>query len=123
MENNSLDLVKDKKAQIGKRIEGIVGIIITVVVLFLIFASIVPEAQTGGDRFVSDACGDAGCAFDTTTRLCDINSSIEGDGIVCPNAVNSPPLASIFSGSGIIILLLMVFLFIMIIKLVLPKRK
>lgn len=123
MENNTSSLVKDKKGQIGKKINSIIGIIITVIVLFLVFANIAPEAQTGGDRFISDACSDAGCAFDTTTRVCDINSSSEGEGIACDNPVDSPPLASIFSGSGIVIILLMIFLFIMIIRMVIPSRK
>ncbi len=116
-------MFNDKKAQIGKRINAVVGIIITVVVLFLVFAAIVPEAQTGGDRFISDACEDASCSFDTSTRICEINSSSEGEGIVCPNAVNSPPLSGLFSGTGVVIILLMVTLLLGVLSLVIPKRK
>ncbi len=79
--------------------------------------------EAGGDRFVSDACGDAGCAFDTSTRVCEINSSTEGEGIVCPNVVNSPPLSGLFSGTGIVIILLMVGLILLAIRLTLPSRK
>lgn len=121
MESNTQ--IKNKKAQIGSKITPIVGVIISVIVLFLIFSAVVPEAQTAGDRFVSDACGEAGCSFDTSTRVCEINSSIEGEGIACPNVVDSPPLAGLFSGSGIVILLLMVGLLLIVLKFVLPKRK
>ena len=123
MESNSLGLVKSKKAQIGKRINAVIIVIITIVILFQIFSALVPEAQISGDRFISDACSDAGCSFDTSTRVCEINSSSEGEGIACPNAVNSPPLSSIFSGTGIVILLLMVTLLLIVINIVLPKRK
>ncbi len=113
----------NKKAQIGKRIDIVVTTIISIVVLFFLFADLVPEAQSAGTRFQSDACSDAGCAFDTSSNLCDINSSAEGDGIACPIVPQSPPLSSLFGSSGVVIILLMVFLLLIVINIVLPKSR
>ncbi len=117
------ELYKDKKAQIGRRITSVAIVVISIIVLFQIFSELVPEAQAGGDRFVSDACGDAGCSFDTSTRICEINSSSEGEGIVCPNAVNSPPLSTLFSGTGIVIILVMVGLLLVALRLTLFRNR
>ncbi len=117
-------LTKDKKAQVkvnfSKVFLSIVSIIITIIVLFSIFSSLIPEAQNAGDEF-SDAtrCGDAGGFFNTTQTACLTNSSPEGLG----QSFSAIPVASLFSGTGIVILLLMVFLFIGIIRLVMPSRR
>ncbi len=126
MENTLKKFFKRKNAQqLRGRVQTGAVIVISIVVLFQIFATLVPEAQSAGDQF-SDAtkCGEAACFFNSTSAVsCLINSSAEGAGITCPNAVETVPLASVFGGSGVIILLLMVALFLGIIALVMPSRR
>lgn len=116
-----IKLFNTKKAQIGKRIEPAIVVIISVVVLFLVFSSLVPEAQTAGDSLGdAQACSTAGGFFNTSQSACLNGTGIADTGVVGFEGI---PLSGIFSGSGIIILLLMVTLFLGILKLVMPSRK
>lgn len=121
-----MKIIKGKKGQkLSKGINIALTIIISVIVLFQIFTSLTPEAQDAGNRFSDETkCGEAGCFFNSTSPVnCLINSSTEGQGISCPNDVAIVPLASLFGSSGLIILLLVLFLFIMVFKIVIPKRR
>ena len=121
----------NKKAQtLGKKIEAGAIIIIIVVVLFLIYAEMVPEAQTAGDKLnASNRCEAVGCFYNTTTSA---NSSFEGDcannasdsRLACEDPLGSGvPLGGLFKSSGIVFLIIMVGLLIIILKQVLPKGK
>ena len=118
-----------RKGQIGKKIDTAVVLIVSVVVLFLVFAGIVPEAQTAGETMsLSSRCTAVGCIFNETTAS---NSGFEGDCAINSSAERTActdplgqgiPLSGLFSGSGIVILLLMVFLFLGVLKMVLPGK-
>lgn len=116
-----MKLNNSKKAQIGKKIDTAVVLIVSVVVLFLVFAALVPEAQDAGDR-LGDAqlCSNAGGFFNTSQSACLNTSSANNTG---PFAFESIPINSIFSGTGIVIVLLMVALFLGVLKMVMPGRK
>ena len=125
-----MKILSNRKGQIGKKIEVVVIIIISIVVLFQIFAGIVPEAQSAGETMSDEAvCNNAGCFFNETTETgsellgCRINSSIEGNATACNVALQNIPLSGLFSSSGIVILLLMVFLFLGALRIVMPKSK
>ena len=79
----------NKKGQISGKVTEAVTAIILVVVLFLMFAELVPEAQTAGN-------------------------TLNASGV---------PLGSLFSGNGVMILLIMVGLLLTILKVVLPGSK
>lgn len=79
----------NKKGQIAGQVTSAVTSIILVVVLFLMFAELVPEAQTAGNT---------------------LNAS-------------GAPLGSLFTGSGVMILLIMVGLLLTVLKAVLPSSK
>ena len=79
----------NKKGQIAGKVTEAVTAIILVVVLFLMFAELVPEAQTAGN-------------------------SLNASGV---------PLGTLFTGSGVMILLIMVGLLLTILKVVLPSSK
>ena len=115
-----MDLGKKAQINLSGKLTSIVVVIITVVVLFQIFASLVPEAQSAGTE-LSDAtrCADAGRFFNVSQTACLTNSSLEGI-VVSFDAI---PISSIFSSSGVVILLLMVSLFVGVIQLVMPKGK
>lgn len=117
-----MEFIKNKKAQqFRQRINVIVGIIITIVVLFSLFQTLVPEAQSAGNQ-LSDAtrCSDAGGFLNATQALCLNGSNQEDTTVVAFSAI---PIASIFSGTGVVILLLMVFLLLLILGMVLPRRR
>ena len=79
----------NKKGQISSKVTEGVTAIILIVVLFLMFAELVPEAQTAGNT---------------------LNKS-------------GVPLGSLFAGSGVMILLIMVGLLLTVLKVVLPSSK
>lgn len=78
-----------KKGQISGKVTEAVTAIILVVVLFLMFAELVPEAQTAGN-------------------------TLNASGV---------PLGSLFTGNGVMILLIMVGLLLTILSVVLPKSR
>lgn len=79
----------NKKAQISSRVTSAVEAIILIVVLFLLFADLVPEAQSAGNE---------------------LNAS-------------GVPLGTLFTGSGVVILLVMVGLLLTVLSVVLPGRR
>ena len=121
-------LNKKAQTQIGKTVEKGAIVVILVVVLFLIFAALVPEAQVAGDSLnISNRCASVGCFFNETdnglTSLnCRENSSNTSFG--CPNSIGTSgiPLSGLFGGSGIVFLLIMVGLLLIILKAVMPKK-
>ena len=83
------NMFKSKKGQISSRVTSAVEAIILVVVLFLLFADLVPEAQTAGNE---------------------LNAS-------------GVPLGTLFTGSGVVILLIMVGLLLTVLKVVMPGSR
>jgi len=82
-------MLTSKKAQIGSRVTSAVEAIILIVVLFLLFADLVPEAQTAGD-------------------------TLNASGV---------PLGSLFTGQGVVILLIMVGLLLVVLRVVMPSSR
>lgn len=112
------------QVKISKTVTTVLIVIITIIVLFGVFNALVPEVQSSGDRF-SDAtkCAEAGCFNNASlTPACVINSSLEGTG-ACQNPIETIPLGSIFGSSGVVVILVMVFLLIIVLGVVLPKRR
>lgn len=113
----------NKKAQVKltPAITVAVTVIITVIVLFAIFADLVPEAASAGDQLGdANTCSAAGGFFNTSQSAC-LNGTSPAD--TATVAFDAIPLGSIFSGTGIIILLLMVSLFLSVLGLVLGRRR
>ena len=112
------------QVNLTKTVTTVVILIITIIVLFGVFNALVPEVQTSGDRF-SDAtkCAEAGCFSNASlTPACVINSSLEGQG-ACQNPIETIPLGSIFGSTGVVVILVMVFLLLIVLGIVLPSRK
>lgn len=85
---------------------------VIIVVLFKLYAVLVPEAQTAGNE-LSDAsfCGDAGGYYNTTTLVCQ-TSAVN----VTPVSYTGIPLSGLFSGSGLVFIIMMVGLLIIVVK-------
>ena len=123
-------LNKKAQMQISKTVEKGAILVIIVVVLFLIFAALVPEAQTAGDSLnESNRCSSVGCFYNTTTAsqsglTGDCANNISGERLRCSDAIGEGiPLSGLFGGSGIVFLLIMVFLLLTILKIVMPTGK
>jgi len=124
-------MLKNKKAQMGKKIEGVVLVIILVVILFSMYASLVPEVQTAGATFnASYRCTDVGCFYNTTTASNsglteDCANNASGTRETCDNEIGKSgiPLGNLFLRNGIIVMLVMVALVLITLKAVLPKGK
>ena len=94
----------NKKGQaLNKKIEAVAIVIIIVIVLFQLYASLVPEAQTAGDKFnASNRCNDIGCFFNstagTTSNLqgCRANSSVEANKTACASSLQTIPLSGLY---------------------------
>ncbi len=108
----------NKKAQIINKLNPGIFFVVSVIILFSVATVLIPEAQLSGDSFSTNSCTDAGCEFDFNNDICEINSSTEGEGIVCPNPVQRIPLASIFDSNGVVIILIMLFLLFIVLSLV-----
>ena len=83
------NIMKDKRGQISGRVTSAVEAIILIVVLFLLFADLVPEAQAAGNE---------------------LNAS-------------GVPLGTLFTGGGVVILLIMVGLLLTVLKVVMPGSR
>jgi hypothetical protein len=95
-------------------------LLILVVILFSVYATLVPEAQSAGDE-LGDAsmCAGDGGYWNTTLDGCYTNASVSAiaydfDGV---------PLSGLFSSSGLIFLVIMAGLIVLVVTSVMPKKK
>lgn len=84
-----MKFLKNKRGQISTRVTSAVEAIILIVVLFLLYADLVPEAQSSGN-------------------------TLNASGV---------PFGSLFTGSGVVILLIMVGLLLTVLKVVMPGSR
>ena len=111
----------------NKKIEAGAVILILVVVLFLLFSSLVPEAQTAGDKLnVSNRCLAVGCAYNITSSANtdnDCRNNVSDEAVSCPDALGKGiPLSGLFKSSGIVFLIIMFVLLLTILRIVIPKK-
>jgi hypothetical protein len=117
----SVDLVKSKKAQLNTKINTVIVSVITIVILFQIFSTLVPEAQSAGDELGDlQRCSDAGGFYNNTQALC-LNGTNPAD--TAQVTFSAIPISSLFGSSGVAVLLLMILLLMIVLKIIMPKRK
>ena len=104
---------KGKKLTTGMVQSAILALVI-IIVLFGVYAAMVPEAQTAGDSLNdSSRCADVNCYWNSSDIDCyDDNVTSE---VACTESASSLPLASLFGGSGIVFVILMAMLLIVVI--------
>ena len=110
----------NKKGKFGTNtLNTVVLAIVILVVLFASYAAIVPEAQTAGDSMNdSIRCVDVGCAYTAATPGATA-SCINGTGtgnITCQAQAKSIPLSGLFSGTGVVFVIVMAALLILVVK-------
>ena len=97
-----------------KKVNVLVIGIVVVLVLFSLYASLVPSAQAQGDAMNdSNRCATVGCYYNSTAPLCQVNSTSTN---ACTVSNQTIPLSGLFSSSGIVFILMMIGLLIVIIK-------
>ena len=108
---------------LGTVIFGIVAIII----LFSAYSTIVPTAQEAGDSLnESNRCVTVGCVYNLTKLSGDsidcYTANGDADNSSC-SAPNEVPLSSLFSGSGVVFIIIMASLIIVIVRTYIKGKK
>ena len=96
-------------------------VIVILVVLFSAYAAIVPEAQTAGDSMGdSDVCTAAACTYNASgsPSTCQWNTTNTSE---CPNDYDYIPLSGLFSGTGVVFVVVMAALLVLVVKSFLTK--
>ena len=116
-------LSQSQKANLNPKIVGVVVVLLVLLtVILLIYSVLVPEAQTAGDSLnASNQCNDNGCFFNASSAPnCQANQT--NTSIACTLGGASPiPLASLFSSTGVIFVIIMAALLIVLLLAFLPK--
>ncbi len=101
---------------------AIVGLIL-LVILLAIYAVLVPEAQTAGNALnVSNQCQAQSCSYNVSGNISSFKNAncwaTEGDmGVVCAGGEDRTiPLSGLFSGTGVVFVLVMAALIILIVR-------
>ncbi len=116
-----MKLLKSKDGKLNQAvINTAILVIVLLVVLFQIYAAVIPEAQAAGNSLNdSNQCASAGCATRANSTIpfaCVTNVQANlTDAVACPNP-NSIPLSGLFSGTGIVFIIIMAALFILVIR-------
>ena len=119
---------KGKKLTTSVVQSAILGIVI-IIILFGVYAAMVPEAQTAGDSLNdTNRCTDVGCFYNSTRGAlpgnlsCTANNVTVTDSTACAS-INEIPLSSLFGSTGIVFVILMAVLLIVVIIGVLKSAK
>lgn len=96
--------------------------LVILTILFEAFAVIMPLAQDSGDNLnESNQCvNNAGGFWNTTQERCTVE---EGSGTILQTAPGAVPLNALFSGTGIVFIVIMAALLILVVKGLLGKKK
>jgi len=111
-----MKLGKKAKKITAAGVQSAILVIVIIVVLFSVYAAMVPEAQTAGDALNdSNRCGDVGCYWNTSGASgdeCQVNSTSIS---TCTASGESLPLGNIFGSTGVVFVVLMAMLLIVVI--------
>ena len=111
----------DKKGQQLKSsvLGTVVLIIVGLIILFTVYAEIVPIAQEAGDSLnESNQCASNSCFFNATADVCQV---AQGDETICTNP-NVIPLSGLFAGGGVVFIIIMAALLILVVLGLLRQR-
>ena len=117
-----MKLLKSKSGKLNNALITTVMLgLVLIVVVFQVYAALMPSAQAGGDTLgPAGRCEDVGCYYnvsETTCQVADANIS------ACEDTVTLIPLGGLFAGTSVVFVIIMAALLIVVIKSVLPKGK
>lgn len=112
----------NKKGKIStKLLNAAVLAIVLLIVLFEIYATLIPIAQESGNSMNdSNQCASRGCVYNDTDDICYILGNKTGGSCA---ATSSIPLSGLFAGTGVIFVIIMAALLILVVKSYMPKGK
>jgi len=95
--------------------------IVLLVVLFQLYAELIPEAQASGNALNdSNLCGSAGCVYNASNaQVCQV---AVGNFAGCGQTATSIPLSSLFAGTGIVFIIIMAALLILVVLAFMPSK-
>jgi len=117
-----MKLMKSKKGKLSTQMinTAILGIVI-LVVLFKLYAELVPEAGTQGDLMTDEGrCGTEGYVWNSSAENCRL-SNVSGT-VINANTYEIP-LAGLFSSSGLVFIIVMASLVVVVVKAFMPGSK
>lgn len=118
-----MNLGKKAKKLTTAGVQSAILVIVIIVVLFSVYAAMIPEAQTAGDSLNdSNRCADVGCTWNASTPQCTNQSNQSGAG-VCTESAYALPLGGIFGSTGVVFVVLMAMLLIVVIVGLLKSAK
>jgi len=120
-----MKLIRSKKGKLStSMLNTAILAIVLLVVLFQLYAALLPEAQTAGNSLNdSNYCVSQGCVYDgsgASTAFCVNGSGVSN--ISCASSA-SVPLGGLFSGTGVIFVIIMAALLILVVKSFMPGKK
>lgn len=121
----NMKLLKSKTAKINASvIEKAIMSLIVLVVLFVAYGTIMPTAQSAGNSMnQSNQCTAAGCTWNSSITLsCRNATGNESATSTCASGQHVVPLSGLFSGTGVVFLIVMIALILLVVKSYLPKK-
>ena len=109
-------MLKNKKAKISTALLNSLFLgLIVIVVLFQVYAEVIPETQTAGD-LMNDAtrCAGVGCSWNTSNEICYATSNYSA--ATCAAGSQTVPLSSLVISGGVVFTIIMAALIILIVK-------
>jgi len=117
-----MKLLKSKSGKLNSSmVNTVVLALVLIVVVFQVYAELIPTAQTAGNSLnASNRCVDVGCFYNNTnTPACQVaDGNLNG----CNAAANSLPLGALFSGTGVVFVIIMAALLIVVVKSVMKGK-
>jgi len=102
-----------------KLVTGLMVGIFVIIIIFQAWAAIMPEAQTAGDSMNNSvACTAAGGFYNVSEVDCQVNTTN-----VTSIDYSPIPLGGLFSGTGIVFIIIMAALIIWVVKGAMPPKK
>jgi len=110
----------------NKIVSGAILGLVLIVILFQVYAAVVPTAQEQGDAIGDESiCEGASCFYNSSrTIACTANNETGDDTDVCADsaAANGIPLSGLFSGSGVVFIVVMAMLLVMVVGSLLKRK-
>jgi len=121
-----MKLLKSRSGKLStKSINTILLVIVLIVVVFQVYAELIPEAQTAGSSMNdSSRCVDAGYWYNASSDDCQWNSTFVGNATLLVGDDNRIPLSGLFTGvGGVVFVIIMAAMLVTVVKSVMGKGK
>ncbi len=111
------------KGGMGTKIFGgvVLGLIV-LTVLFSVLADMIPVAQSAGNAMNdTNVCEAVGCSFNATEAVQCRDAT--NNSVVCSEGSSSIPLSGLFTGTGVVFIIVMAFFLLLVVTALLTRKK